>query len=86
MQPTGATESSFAEGIVLSNVRTLRGTIGPTTPYAIHVHEGTERIRNPNKFMPRILDLARSDIDTAFARQMDIFAEDVATEANRGTI
>lgn len=85
-RPTGATEKSFSRGIVLSNARTLRGAIGPRTHYAVYVHEGTKRIREPNPFLPRILDVARSDIDVAFNRQMDKFVREVARDGNRGTI
>ena len=76
-RPTGLTRKTFKHGTILSTPRSLRGSIGPTTHYAVYVHEGTRRGITPNPFMERLLKVSSREVDKAFNRQMDMFMKSI---------
>lgn len=49
----------------------------PTANYAYLVHEGTSRQR-ANRFMPKIVDKARPEIDRVFESALDIITNELA--------
>lgn len=49
----------------------------PTARYAYFVHEGTNRQR-PNRFMPKIVDKSRRELDQLFENALDIITNELA--------
>jgi len=66
---------SFGQGITIGR---LFGAVGPRTNYAIYVHEGTEHIKTPNKFMEKIADRSQAAINGYFREALDLIAKVIA--------
>lgn len=71
---TGNLVISFGNGVVFGD---LFARIAPTAYYAVFVHEGTERIKKPNRFMPRIAEAAKPGVQAFFTRAVRLITEDV---------
>ena len=72
---TGNLVQSFGNGVILGR---MIATVKPTASYAVYVHEGTSRIKKPNKFMPRILNASMGKINDYFRQAGEKIAEALA--------
>lgn len=77
-RPTGTTKNSFAHGISLATRDKLLGKIGPTTKYAIYVHEGTRRGIKPNRFMNRIAKQSEKSVMKHFDNALSELVNDMS--------
>ena len=75
---TGNLVQSFGQGIMIGELYASIGPNAKMAPYAIFVHEGTDRIKRPNKFMPRIADAAQPQVKEFFMKALENITRDIA--------
>lgn len=50
----------------------------PTARYAIFVHEGTSRGIKPNRFMIRVMDNSKEQVNKLFIQALDLITREIA--------
>ena len=65
---TGNLVQSFGQGVTMGELFARVGPNASQAPYAIFVHDGTQHIKNPNRFMPRIVGKAQPRINQHFEK------------------